>query len=364
MARAFVGIALAFTLTGCPGQASERELLIRANTLAMQGRTDDARRLFEDTWQRNPTSPEVLIRYLGFLVETGDLRRARTFIDALERAELSRTDRGRAQAEERKYYQALLDGAAGPMDPFPRDAETWEEAMVGLLRIERGGPLLDAWGDYLVHRLRAELGAPPRDALRPEQIEERAAALAPDAARRALDLAQRSLHGDPRLGFRPLLPSPTESEVRSIVEVVDRLVFDLDFDDRFARLHQRRFEAMGRYERDRRAFTIHHVAPWANGISAESPVELLEQQARTWYAREIATDLAYEFAEVERADAPPLPFALRDFDRAEAWDLGVTETHEFEFDVRIPYDTVRRGAWLLRQRLEASANEAAPRTPR
>lgn len=348
---------------GCDRPRTERELLIQANALATQGRTADARVVYQAALDANPQSADVLIRFAGFSVEQGDLDTARQALQTLDGIEMGRTDRARMTTERRRYFQAILARVSGPNGGPPSDVVAYEDAMVGLLAIERGGPLLDEWANYLLATMRRAAGGRGEQPLAVQDPNGPLSRLPAAQVPVALDAATRLLDGDPRLTFRPRLQPAVEAEARVVRERLEQMAFLATFNAVFAQRHRAQWEATGRYDATRDLVTIGYVGPWYNGLSPDSSPELLQQQAQTFYAREIATDAVYTIAGQDRGAAPPLPYRLTDFSTAVASGMQTTETGEFEFLLELPWQTIERGAELLRVRLaeaEAAARDLPP----
>lgn len=345
---------------GCVQEKSERVLLIEASTLAQSGQTEEARAIFDDLLADGARSSDVLIRYAGFLVDTGEFDAAWAVFEELEELELHGTDRSRLETERRRYFQRIYDDARGPGPAGPADRDAYERGLIGLINIDRAGPLLDEYEDYLIMQARAALGRSPEQPMElpPDAVVQAASG---EQIETALVYLDRLIDGDPRCEVRTVLEGTRLAEAETLRAALRVERFRVEFDRRWSTRFRDAFVADGRFDRERDVFRHAYVGPYREGFSAESGPDRLQHQARTWHAREVATDLAYELVGEERGDAPPLEYRVEDFASTEASAIGEDADGNFTFDLTIPYATVLRGGWLLRARLDAerAAAEAA-----
>ena len=354
-----IAILCAGVAVGCAPEKSERELLIEASTLAASQRYEDAEEIFERVYAANPQSAEVLIRYSGFAIDTGDMEKAAEFFDVLAELELNANERGRVANERRRYFERIYSDARGDAPTAPADRELYEEAILGLIEIDRSGPYLDEYVSYLIMQARAALGGAPERALQPGDASGPAANATVEQARGSLVYLERLLDGDPRVGIRGRPDPAVAAEGTALREFLRRKVFDGEWTARWTADQRQPIIDAGRYDANIDRFTIHHVAPHREGFDATTSVEVLTVQAQTWFAREIATDLSYELAGVERAGADPLPYAVADFTQAQATNIATDPAGNFTFDLSLPLDTVQLGGWLLRERQRQAAGAPA-----
>lgn len=353
-------LAALVLLSGCPEPKSERVLLIEAATLSQDGHTEQARaiylRLLEE---RDPPSHDVAIRYAGFLIDNGELEAASAVLAQLEHLGLRGTDRARLDAERRRYFERIYEDARGDGPGAPADPAAYERGIIGLINLERTGPMLDEYNEYLVMQARAALGRSPTQPV-PMPPDPVAQAASPEQIENALRYLGRLLDGDPRAEVRrpPEGPIASEAEALRAALLVER--FQDAFEYRWTNRHRDAFARDGRLDPDARNFLHHYVGPYREGHTAELGEVRLTHHARTWYAREIATDLAYELAGIPRDGAPPLPFAVEDFVTTVASGVAEDEAGNFVFDLVIPYRTVMLGGWLLQQRLDAEGSGDTP----
>ncbi|MCB9520319.1 MAG: tetratricopeptide repeat protein [Myxococcales bacterium] len=353
---AALGVAL--VLGGCREQKSERELLIEATTLAQRGDFDASLAILDRLYAANPTSADVLIRYTGFLVDAGDLERADEFLGRLDRMDLRGTERGRADMERRRYFEAIFERAAGDGPAAPADKDAYERAMIGLINLERTGTILDDYNTYLIMQARASLGGAPERPIDPSTRGNVAAVASPTQARAALVYLDRVLDGDPRCQVRRELEGAPLLEAQAVRQALRAKIFSDDFDRAWEVRFRDAFEQAERFDPATRRFRVHYDGPYREGYSAESGEERLTYQAQTWHARELATDLAYELAGLPRLGAPPLDYAVEDFATTQVSGLTPGET-TLAFDLALPYETARRGAFLLHE-LRSAPHDSEP----
>lgn len=342
-------VCLAF-LAGCQQEKSERVLLIEASTLAQMGQLEEARAIFESVRETNPTSPDVLIRYAGFLIDTDDLDGAAAFFETLDGMELRGTDRGRANTERRRYYQAMYDGARGEGPAGPAEPERYETAVIGLINVERAGPMLAEYNQYLIMQARASLGWSPEDRIPLARVVEVVDSVSEQQARAALGFLDRLIEGDDRAEVRGELDHPDLEEGETLRTTIRVKLFRDEFDTRWSTRYRDAFVRDDRYDAATNSFTIRYAGPFE--LEAVEPsLARLTYHAQTWHAREIVTNMAYELATLDRDGAPPLPFDTPDFADTVASNVGSDAENNFVFELRIPYATVQRGAYLLHRRL-------------
>jgi len=343
-------LALSCLLGGCRTQRSERELLIEAASLAQAGDVAAAFAIVDRVHAANPGSPEVIIRYTAMLIDTGDLDRAQRMLDQLDGMDLRGTERARANAEKRRLLETVYEQARGPGPHAPSDPVAYERAVIGLINLERTGIILDEYNQYLLMQARAELGAPPERSIDLHAPQNVAAAATPTQARTALVYLERLLDGDERCEARRELEGAALLEAQAIREALNLKVFGDDFDRAWEVRHREAFEAAGRFDPVGARFVVRHHGPYRDGLDAAAPPERLRYVAQTWFAREAATALVYELADQQRSDAAPLPYAVGDFSTTQVTDLIAAES--LSFTLLIPYDTVRRGAFLLHRSMQ------------
>lgn len=325
-------------------------LLIEATTLAQTGQLEEARAIFESAREANPTSPDVLIRYAGFLIDTGDLDGAAGFFETLDGMELRGTDGGRANTERRRYYQAMYDGAHGEGPAAPANPERYEAAVIGLINVERAGPMLGEYNQYLIMQARASLGWSPEDRIPLDRVVEVVDSVSEQQARVALGFLDRLIEGDERAEVREELEHPDLEEGETLRTTIRVKLFRDEFDTRWSTRYRDAFVRDGRYDAATNDFTIHYVGPYE--LEAIEPsLARLTYHAQTWHAREIVTNMAYELATLERGDAPPLPFETPDFADTTVSNVGSDADNNFVFHLVIPYATIQQGAYLLHRRL-------------
>jgi len=364
----FLLVASMLFMAACERQKTTRELLVEAQAAAMRGDHEAAESIFERLYASDGDDPFVLVGYIAYSIERENLERARALLDAFDGLDVEGAARQRANAERTKYWQAILREAGGDGAPAnPTNPEAYEEAIIELVRIDRNTPHMGDWRTYLLAGARVALGGQanrPIQTMLPENHATRANA---EQARTALTYLDRLLDGDPRMTVRPRLDADTRTEAQNVRTILRQKLFNHDFDAEFIRVHQPRLVSEERFDAEARMFLLTFTGPFLNGLTLESPADLAQQQAETFYAREFATDLAYELSGLVRGDAPPLSYNLTDFQGAVASELGITEDDQFTFQLRLPYDPVRKGAHQLHQRAlveqdaasEASAADAA-----
>ena len=356
--------ALGLAATACKPELSERDMIVQANAAAVMGRVDEARALFEQAYEANAESTDVLIGYAAFLIDNEDLDRAGTMLDALDGLELNANEEGRADAERERYWTARLETAAGPDAPeAPADIELYEAAMIGLIQLDRRSPRVGEWGDYLLIQARMAVGAEPDQTLIVDDPYGPLARVDADAARAALGWIVRLQEGDERLEIVPRLEDDESREMRSARQYLERVVFDADFDAAFEADHQTSMAAAERYDVENEVFTIAYAGEFVEGLDGDADDEVLLGTAQTLYGREIATDLVYEIRGVERGAAEPLPYRLADFSEVVVAEPGTNDEDQFTFSITIPFAVVRKGAWMLEQRMEAEAEGDGAETP-
>ena len=339
----------AFSLIGCQQEKSERVLLIEASTLAQTGQFDEAEAIFAGVLETNPTSPDVLIRYAGFRIDIGDLDGAAQFFETLESMELRGTDSGRANTERRRYYQAMYDAARGSGPSAPTDLDRYETAVIGLINVEHAGPMLTEYNRYLLMQSRASLGLSPEDRIPLNHVITLVDAVSEEQARASLGFLDRLIEGDERASVREELEPADRDEAEALRTAVRVKLFRDEFDARWSTRYRDAFAGDGRYSAETNTFTIHYVGPLQ--IDEPNPTSArVTYYAQTWHAREVATNLAYELATVERSGAPPLPFSTPEFADTAVSNLTTDSEGNFVFDIAIPYATVRQGAYLLHRR--------------
>ncbi len=343
-------LACAALFLGCQEDKSERVLLIEASTLAQTGHLEEARAIFESVREANPTSPDVLIRYAGFLIDTGDLAGAAGFFETLDGMELRGTDRGRANTERRRYYQAMYDGARGEGPAGPAEPEAYEAAVIGLINVERAGPMLGEYNRYLIMQARASLGWSPEDRIPLNNVVEVVDSVSEQQARAALGFLDRLIEGDDRAEVREELEPADLEECETLRTTIRVKLFRDEFNTRWSTRYRDAFVRDGRFDVETNQFTVRYAGAYE--IEAIEPsLARLTYHAQTWHAREIVTDIAYELAALERDDAAPLPFSTPDFANTIVSDVGSDAESNFVFNLAIPYATVQQGAYLLHRRL-------------
>lgn len=352
---------LLFAIAGCQEEKSERVLLIEAATLAQTGQTDEAEAIFAAVLENNPTSPDVLIRYAGFRIDNGDLDGAAEFFGTLDSMELRGTDSGRANTERRRYYQAMYDAARGDGPEAPSDPVRYETAVIGLLNLERAGPMLGEYNQYLLMQARASLGLSPEDRVPLNHVTTLVDAVSEEQARASLGFLDRLIEGDERAEVRADLEPADQDESAALRTALRVKLFRDEFDNRWSTRYRDAFAGAGRFDAEANAFTIRHEGPLQ--LETEDGTEptpaLLNHHAQTWHAREIATNLAYELANEERGTAEPLPYTPPQFADTVVTNLRTDGQGNVAFDVAIPYDTVRQGAYLLHRRQVVAEESAA-----
>ncbi len=353
----------ALLLSGCPEQKSERVLLVEAATLAQDGNLEQAGLIFEQVYQRNPQNPDVLLRYAEFAIGLGNMERANAFINTLDSLEVRGTDLGRLQNLKRHYFQRIYDESRGNAPAAPADVEAYEHGVIGLINLERAGPLLDEYNLYLLMQARALLGRSPEQPIA-EELEEAVAAASPEQATAALVFLDRLVDGDERSDVvRPLEGSLNE-EATGLQAALRVALFRHQFDQRWNTRYRDAFVRDDRFDAATQTFRTSYEGPAREDVDATATAERLAYIAQTWHAREVATDLAYELSGESRDGAEPLPYDVADFASTEATEVRLAEDLTFRFRLAIPMDTVRHGAWLLHQRLHAppepGSGDAAP----
>lgn len=359
MRTSAICIALLLALAGCQEEKSERVLLIEASTLAQTGQFDEAEAIFASVLEDNPTSPDVLIRYAGFRIDIGDLDGAAQFFETLDAMELRGTDSGRANTERRRYFQAMYDGSRGEGPSAPADLERYETAVIGLINVERAGPMLAEYNRYLLMQSRAALGLSPEDRIPLNHVVTLVDAVSEEQARASLGFLDRLIEGDERAEVREDLEPADRDEAEALRTAIRVKLFRDEFDTRWSTRYRDAFVADARYSVENNAFTIRYVGPLLLDEPDPSPARL-SYHAQTWHAREIATNLAYELATEDRAGADPLPFSTPEFADTTVSNLTTDPEGNLVFDVAIPYSTVRQGAYLLhRRQLEPAPAEGS-----
>jgi hypothetical protein len=350
-------VLLLVSLTGCQEEKSERVLLIEASTLAQTGKHDEAETIFAAVLETNPTSPDVLIRYAGFRIDIGDLDGAAQFFETLDSMELRGTNSGRANTERRRYYQAMYDAAQGDGPSAPADLTRYETAVIGLINVERAGPMVGEYNHYLLMQSRASLGLSPDDRIALNHVIELVDAVSEEQARASLGFLGRLIEGDVRAEVREELEPADQNEAEALRTAIRVKLFRDEFDTRWSTRYCDAFAADGRYSAATNAFTIHYVGPLVLEDLNPTPARV-NYHAQTWHARELATNLAYELANLERSGAPPLPYSTPEFADTTVANLTADAEGNIVFDVTIPYSTVRQGAYLLHRRQLESRAEA------
>ena len=350
---------LVLASVGCQEEKSERVLLIEAATLAQTGQADEAEAIFASVLENNPTSPDVLIRYAGFRIDSGDLDGAAEFFETLDSMELRGTDSGRANTERRRYFQAMYDAARGDGPAAPSDPGRYETAVIGLLNLERAGPMLGEYNRYLLMQARASLGLSPEERVPLNHVTALVDAVSEEQARTSLGFLERLIDGDERAEVREALEPADQDESEALRGALRIKLFRDEFDNRWSTRYRDAFSGAGRFDAAANAFTIRHEGPLLLDDPNPTPA-LLNHHAQTWHAREIATNLAYELANEERGTADPLPFTPPQFADTTVANLSTDSEGNVVFDLAIPYDTVRQGAYLLhRRQVEAEAAAAS-----
>ncbi|MBU6161023.1 MAG: tetratricopeptide repeat protein [Myxococcales bacterium] len=345
-------LVLVVGVAACEPERSERELAVAAAALATSGDVEAARAAFVSALQKFPASVEIRVRLAEFLTTEGDLNAARAVLDELAAMPAGDEERRRALQVERDWYRALLMQSRGENLLEPADREGYELAVTSLLARDRDATLMTEWGDYLMARARQAILAEPTLPIDLNDPDNPAALANPDQARQALVQLDRLIDGDPILREPPTLEPALQSEAVAVREILRGIVFGAEFDRTFAELHRPRMVDDGRYEVASNVFTIRYDGPVPVELPPESGADVYEQLAEHLLAREMATDLAFDLRGMSRDDAPPLPFLLEDMAGTEASGLVVDEQGGMQFSVRIPYETVRRAAFLLQRRMD------------
>jgi hypothetical protein len=345
-------LVLVVGVAACEPERSERELAVAAAALATSGDVEAARAAFVSALQKFPASVEIRVRLAEFLTTEGDLNAARAVLDELAAMPAGDEERRRALQVERDWYRALLMQSRGENLLEPADREGYELAVTSLLARDRDATLMTEWGDYLMARARQAILAEPTLPIDLNDPANPAALANPDQARQALVQLDRLIDGDPILREPPTLEPALQSEAVAVREILRGIVFGAEFDRTFAELHRPRMVDDGRYEVASNVFTIRYDGPVPVELPPETGADVYEQLAEHLLAREMATDLAFDLRGMSRDDAPPLPFLLEDMAGTEASGLVVDEQGGMQFSVRIPYETVRRAAFLLQRRMD------------
>jgi hypothetical protein len=345
-------LVLVLGVAACEPERSERELAVAAAALATSGDVEAARTAFMSALQKFPASVEIRVRLAEFLTMEGDLQAARAVLDELAAMPAGDEERRRALQVERDWYRALLMQSRGENLLEPADREGYELAVTSLLARDRDATLMTEWGDYLMARARQAILAEPTLPIDLNDPANPATLANPDQARQALVQLDRLIDGDPILREPPTLEPALQSEAVAVRELLRGIVFGAEFDRTFAELHRPRMVDDGRYEVASNVFTIRYDGPVPVELPPETGADVYEQLAEHLLAREMATDLAFDLRGMSRADAPPLPFLLEDMAGTEASGLVVDEQGRMQFSVRIPYETVRRAAFLLQRRID------------
>lgn len=350
--RWLLPLVLVVGVAACEPERSERELAVAAAALATSGDVEAARAAFVSALQKFPASVEIRVRLAEFLTTEGDLNAARAVLDELAAMPAGDEERRRALQVERDWYRALLMQSRGENLLEPADREGYELAVTSLLARDRDATLMTEWGDYLMARARQAILAEPTLPIDLNDPANPAALANPDQARQALVQLDRLIDGDPILREPPTLEPALQSEAVAVREILRGIVFGAEFDRTFAELHRPRMVDDGRYEVASNVFTIRYDGPVPVELPPETGADVYEQLAEHLLAREMATDLAFDLRGMSRDDAPPLPFLLEDMAGTEASGLVVDEQGRMQFSVRIPYETVRRAAFLLQRRMD------------
>lgn len=349
-------VVAASLLTGCPEHQSARVRLIEASALAENGEVDEARQVFQRLLTEYPDRADVLTQYAGFLVGTGELDRAADVFERLGEMELRGTERTRLDAERRRYFERIYRDARGPGPEAPADPEAYERGLIGLIALERTGPMLDEYGDYLIMQARAALGHSPESPIA-LPADELVAAATGEQVHAALDDLDRLLDGDDRVDVHPEPEGTRLAEATGLRDALRLELFRVDFEERWSTRYRDAFARDGRFDPASRRFLHRYVGPYREGFDAGSGEARLLHQAQTWHAREVATDICYELAGVPREGAPPLDYRVEDFATTEVSGLGEDAEGRLVFDLAIPYATVLQGGLLLRHRLRAERAE-------
>ena len=328
-------------------------MLVEANRLVAYGDNDGARQILENLYADHPNDEHVLIDLGAFYVDQGELDNARPIVESLRTLELGTNDSRRAEDVERDYLEAIYglsrgDGPANPADPV-----AYEETLIARINLDEGHneDVLAEYIEFLVIGARRALDVPIDERIPVSEDEDGPIDRAtPEQARAALEYFSLLQGRDERLEIELELPSEIRREIRQTFPTLELKVFLDSFDTAWRDQHRRRFENEGRFSTATGEFTISFAGELMPDLTEDTTVERLTGRAQTVYAREIATDLAYELSEVERGDDEPLPYRLDDFADARATNARVGEDGLFHFDVTIPYLTVRKGALLLRER--------------
>jgi len=350
--RWLLPLVLVVGVGACEPERSERELAVAAAALATSGDVEAARTAFMSALQKFPASVEIRVRLAEFLTMEGDLQAARAVLDELAAMPAGDEERRRALQVERDWYRALLMQSRGENLLEPADREGYELAVTSLLARDRDATLMTEWGDYLMARARQAILAEPTLPIDLNDPANPAALANPDQARQALVQLDRLIDGDPILREPPTLEPALQSEAGAVREILRGIVFGAEFDRTFAELHRPRMVDDGRYEVASNVFTIRYDGAVPVELPPETGADVYEQLAEHLLAREMATDLAFDLRGMSRDDAPPLPFLLEDMAGTEASGLVVDEQGGMQFSVRIPYETVRRAAFLLQRRID------------
>lgn len=179
-------------------------------------------------------------------------------------------------------------------------------------------------------------------------------------AREANGYIVRLFGDDEGLEFDPVLSEEIRLELETAQAVLKKTIFFDDFDTQWS-AERRRFINEARFDPELEEIIEHYTGPLMDDLSSRTSIETLIGRAQTWYAREVATNLVYELRGLERSDGEFLPYRLRDFAEATVSDLTITPSDQIDFTTRIPFSTIRKGAWLLEERIR-SAEESSTET--
>jgi len=350
--------SVALSTSACKTEMDERQMVVQANAYAVTGRVDEARALFDQAYAANPESTDVLIGYVAFAIDNEDLDRASEMFEALDALELNANEQGRVDSERGRYWTAILETAEGDAPQAPADIEQYEAAMIGLIQLDRRSPRVGEWGEYMLVQARMAVGAEPDQELIVDDPYGPLARVDAASARASLSWLERLQDGDDRLEVIPRLDEAEAREVAAARRHLERVVFDADFDEGFESNHQAAFVAAERYDAEAETFTIAYAGDFVEGLDGDADEEVLLGTAQTLYGREIATDIVYELRGAERGEAEPLPYRLADFSEVVVTEPGTNEEEQFTFGIAIPYAVIRKGAWMLEQRMQAAAAAA------
>ena len=348
------GAVVLLTLAGCKPERTVREQLVEVNQLLVYNELDEARQLLETLYAEHPHDIDVMLDLARFYVDAAELERARTVIERIREMELGTNDARRAESLDRRYVEAVYTLARGEGPANPADNEAYEDALIGLINLDRGSEQerIDEYYQFLLTHARRALGADEETRLDSVDLQASVHQASAAQARVAMLLFERLRGNDPRLEVELTLPSTIRIEINDASAILRWTIFFDDFDTAWREVHEPAFRTAGRYDPESERFTIDYTGPLMEDLLVDTTVERLTGRAQTVYAREIATDLVYELRGFPRGEAEPLPYRLIDFADASARDPLVLPGMQFQFHVEIPWSTIRRGARMLQERIE------------